>query len=101
MRRLGMVAALVGLLVLGAVYGTSQWKDEPGSPGAPLPGGVPVGRSSPDAQVVEAIRRVGPAVVKVSTELAGPADELLGARRWALSFKVKVPGSSSTTRAIS
>ena len=29
-RRLGMVAALVGLLVLGAVYGTSQWKDEPG-----------------------------------------------------------------------
>jgi serine protease Do len=89
-RRLGMVAALVGLLVLGAVYGTSQWKDEPGSPGAPLPGGVPVGRSSPDAQVVEAIRRVGPAVVKVSTELAGPADELLAPP---LGFKLQGQGS--------
>lgn len=87
--RLGIVVVLVGLLALAAVYGTSRSEQNAGSP-APVPGGMEVGGSSAHSQVVEAIRRVGPAVVKVSTELAGPADELFTPP---LGFKLQGQGS--------
>lgn len=86
--RFGMVALLVGLLALGAIYGTSR-TEQNGSP-APVPGGVEVGSSQANSQVVEAIRRVGPSVVKVSTELAGPTEELFAPP---LGFKLQGQGS--------
>ncbi|BAS28994.1 S1C family serine protease [Limnochorda pilosa] len=68
--RIGILVLAVGILALGVAFASGGPQPGPG-PGAGLPRGLATGAGNDGASVVTAIRRVGPSVVKVSTEVAG------------------------------